>query len=271
MNLNLPRLRLTLAYDGTTFSGWQSQPGGNTIQDKLSLAAEEICGDRLLFHGSGRTDAGVHAIGQVAHVDVPHSANMRAEQWQAALNSRLPPAIRVISAEHCARGFHAQYSASGKTYQYRIGHCAVLPPQLHQRAWHLYGPLDLQSMQSAAELFLGHHDFVRFSASRGRDSQGRNQDPKDSCRHLTRLLIDRHPLHELADTPVIDIEFSGSGFLYKMVRMLTAAIVRAGQGKVDLALLSEMLADPSGEKWHHAAPAAGLTLVRVDYPLDSGD
>lgn len=260
------RLRLTLAYDGAPFNGWQSQPGDNTIQDHLSLAARKICGQDLVFHGSGRTDAGVHALEQVAHVDVPRSETMAAGNWLAALNSHLPATIRVVTAEPCDRDFHARYSCLGKTYRYRIAHCPVLPPQLHQRAWHLHGPLDLQGMQAASEILLGQHDFGRFCASRGKDARGRSQDPQDTRRRLTRITIDHHPLPDIADTPVIDLEFSGDGFLYKMVRMLSAAIVRAGQQKVQADTLREMLVNPAGEKWQHAAPAAGLTLVRVDYP-----
>jgi tRNA pseudouridine38-40 synthase len=260
------RIRLTIAYDGTPFAGWQSQPGGNTIQDHLQRAAAEICGQTLVFHGSGRTDAGVHALGQVAHVDVPASDTMGPKQWQAALNSTLPPTIRILHAKPCDEAFHAQYSCTGKTYRYRIAHAPVLPPQLHQRAWHLHGPLDLQSMESAGTAFLGYHDFACFCASRGKDASGRSQDPNDTRRHLRHINIQAHSLQEVADTPVIDIEFSGDGFLYKMVRMLSAALVRAAQGKVDTDTLRAMLANPAGEKWHHTAPAAGLSLTRVDYP-----
>lgn len=262
------RLRLTLAYDGAPFSGWQSQANGNTIQDLLIRAGEKICGRRLLFQGSGRTDAGVHATGQVAHVDIPQPSNMGASEWQAALNSKLPPSIRVVSATACQRSFHAQHSALEKSYRYRIAQGPVLMPQLHQRAWHLYDEFDLHVMQDAATLLEGYHDFFCFSVSRGKDSQGRSQDPDDTRRTLSSVILTRHSLAEHADTSVIDLEFTGNGFLYKMVRMLTGAIVRAGQGRTDLHDIETMLADPTGEKWHFSAPADGLTLIRVTYPLD---
>ena len=258
------RLRITIAYDGRDLSGWQSQLWVKTVQDELADASIEICGRRLIFHGSGRTDAGVHALGQVAHVDVPESETMGPEEWMAALNSRLAPTIRVVNSEEAAEDFHAQYAALGKTYRYRIAHGPVLLPQLAGRAWHLHGDLDPEAMAQAAELFIGEHDFGRFCASRGKDREGRSQDPENTRREIHGIGFVRRSA-EAGAGEILDLEFSGNGFLYKMVRMLTGAIARCGQGRLEIGEIEAMLANPGGERFSCVAPADGLTLMWVDY------
>ena len=252
------RLRLTIAYDGRPFEGWQSQPSGETIQDYLSAASARICGTALHFQGSGRTDAGVHASGQVAHVDVPPSGTMGPAQWQAALNAHLPETIRIMASVVAPEGFHAQYSTVTKTYRYRIAHRPVLPPQLAGRSWHIWGDLDADLLREAASALTGTHDFRRFSASRGTDRDGRNQDPADTTRTVHSI--------EISGSPEIDLRFTGDGFLYKMVRMLTAAIVRCAQGRMSLQEVGDHLAGPDGPRLQHCAPAAGLSLECVEYP-----
>lgn len=262
------RLLLVIAYDGQPFSGWQSQPGVPTIQDLLSVASKEICGESLLFHGSGRTDAGVHALGQVAHLDLPADNSMSPADWRSALNAHLPAEIRIIDACEAPANFHAQYSAKQKLYRYRIANCPVLPPQLAGRAWHLYGALDKDLMEQAAAVLTGTHDFRRFSATRGKARDGKPQDPDDTRRQVFSITIRRHLLADAIDCPVIDFEFCGSGFLYKMVRMLTGSIAKCAQGRLEISEIEGMLREPAtGERCRHNAPADGLSLVRVEYPF----
>src|ERR1700730_18387615 len=158
------RLKLIVAYDGAPFSGWQSQTNGNGVQDHLENAIAQICSERVRVHGAGRTDAGVHALAQCAHVDLP-SRRYESDRWVSALNGILPPAIRVMSCRFVSEAFHARFSAKGKTYRYRIWNAAVLPPFESGRAWHVVSPLDLDDMVIAAQEFCGEHDFFSFSAN----------------------------------------------------------------------------------------------------------
>ena len=246
------RLKLIVAYDGTPFAGWQSQAGGNTIQDYLEAAFRTVCGEAVRVHGSGRTDAGVHALAQCAHVDVP-AATLVPERWVHALNASLPPKIRVLRARYVSRDFHARFSAKGKTYRYRIWNDRVLPPFEIDRAWHVPVPLDLQALERAAAQFLGQHNFAGFAANRGKPEQS-------TVRTITAARLRRGGAG-------ITLDFSGDGFLYKMVRLMVGSIVRCGAGKMDPAELAERLrspAPPTGAS-RFVAPAHGLILVRVRY------
>lgn len=253
------RLKLVIAYDGHPFAGWQSQPSRQTIQDHLSAAAEAICGERLVFHGSGRTDTGVHAYGQVCHVDIPNSDSMLPEDWQRALNAHLPKTIRVLEASGTAPDFHAQKSAVGKTYRYEIYNAKVLPPHLLHRAWNISNELDDDRMFQATQILEGRHDFKRFSASRGKDSKGHSQDPVNTVRDVFSIQIQRQAER-------LTLDFSGSGFLYKMVRMLTGGIVLVGRRKMSCNDLTHLIEDPEGgPPCRSCAPADGLALVEVRY------
>src|SRR5437868_7514641 len=164
------RIKLVVSYDGRDFAGWQSQKHGNAIQDRLEAAFERICGTRVAVTGSGRTDSGVHALGQCAHVDVP-AAQFAAERWLKALNGVLPPTIRILRARFVPKSFHARFSAKDKVYRYRIINCAVRPPLEIGRAWHIAAPLDGNLLKRAAKLFIGRHDFGSFSANRGKEER----------------------------------------------------------------------------------------------------
>src|SRR5207247_2009040 len=166
----LRRLKLVISYDGRDFAGWQSQKHGNTVQDRLEEAFERVCGTRLAVTGSGRTDSGVHALGQCAHVDVP-AAQFAAERWLKALNGVLSPTIRILRARFVAQNFHARFSAKGKVYRYRIINGAVRPPLEIGRAWHIASPLDRELLGRAARLFVGRHDFAAFTANRGKEER----------------------------------------------------------------------------------------------------
>lgn len=254
------RLRLLVAYDGRPFRGWQSQVGGGTVQDVLEAALGKLCPGvaRVPVQGAGRTDAGVHARGQVAHADVPAAMFARFAatpgQWPAALNAHLPPEIRVRRADRAPTlDWHARFSATGKVYRYRLWNALVLDPFEIGRAWHLPGALDVPRLATAAEMFVGRHDFAAFAANRGRSEP-------DTTRTIHRVAVRR------GAGGLLTLEFAGDGFLYRMVRLLTGTLVRVGQGKMSEAVLHDLLARPAGRRSSFAAPAEGLYLVRVSYP-----
>ncbi|HEY5792370.1 MAG TPA: tRNA pseudouridine(38-40) synthase TruA [Chthoniobacterales bacterium] len=245
------KLKLVLAYDGQPYDGWQSQAGGNAVQDHLEAAVARICGGRVAVHGSGRTDAGVHAEGQVAHFSPPETSRMQPADWQRALNAGLPPRIRVMGCGFVPEAFHARFSALGKRYRYVICNRPVLPPAEVGRAWHLPMPLDFDRLQAAAQRCLGTHDFRSFAANRGRPE-------KDTVRRIT--------LARWKAGRDLTFEVEGDGFLYKMVRLLVGASVRVAQGKAEIGWIEDLLAHPALGRNSHVAPAGGLCLVRVRYP-----
>ena len=252
----MSRYRLTVAYDGRPFAGWQSQPGSPTIQDALEEAISLVLGDgnkRLRIHGSGRTDAGVHSTGQVAHFDAPEGSSLGATDWQRALNAHLPETIRVMDSEEVDADFHARFSATGKTYEYRIQHGEVLPPHEAGRAWHIRGAIDTDVLMRGLTAIEGRHNFHAFAASRG--------DASDLPDSQERTIFEASLAEEGS---VLILRFRGEGFLYKMVRLLTGGLVRCAQGKAGLEWFLGMLNHPS-DKCTHCAPAAGLYLVDVQY------
>ena len=246
------RLKLIVAYDGGPFAGWQSQSGGNTIQDHLEAALRTVAGETVRVHGAGRTDAGVHAIGQCAHVDVP-TRSLDSERWVHALNASLPPTIRVLRTRYVSADFHSRFSAKGKTYRYRIWNDRVLPPLELGRAWHVPAPLDPDAVRAATAMFVGTYDFAAFAANRGKPEQS-------TVRSISRAQV-------RGSGKSITVEFSGDGFLYKMVRLMVGSVVRCGLGKMHPAEIRERLASRSslaaGKQF--VAPAHGLILVRVRY------
>ena len=169
------RLKLTLAYNGTSFAGWQSQKHGNTIQDRLEKAIRQVVGKTVRVHGAGRTDAGVHALAQCAHIDLPNRARLPNE-WQRTLNALLPAEIRIMRARYVSNAFHARFSSIGKTYRYRIWAGPILPPFEVDRAWNVTAPLDFGKLSCAANLFAGKHDFAGFAANRGKQQASTVQD-----------------------------------------------------------------------------------------------
>ena len=253
------RFRLTIAYDGRPFEGWQSQPGGNTVQDVVEEAIASICPEIApVLHGSGRTDAGVSAAGQTAHFDVPSDWGMDARQWLRALNAQLPPLIRVIDATEADSSFHARFNAKRKIYRYRIFCGEVLPPLEHGLAWHLRS-LDPLQYTEAMQVFVGRHHFGAFSAKR--------RDGRDEGRDCERNIFELAPPDDVKPSPdwaVLDI--SGDGFLYKMVRFLAGTGVELTRGKLTEKKVQEWLATPqTKEKAPLCAPAAGLSLRKVSY------
>lgn len=250
------RLKLTLAYDGHPHDGWQSQPHGNTIQDLVEKAASATAKRTIRIHGSGRTDAGVHALAQVAHFEVPDGIRMEPANWVPALNTKLPPSIRVLDAELVSAGFHSRFSAVAKTYRYELDTGPVLSPFRHGRAWHDSRPLERDRLEAAIAAFLGRHDFEGYCARRGNETES-----TDHHRTLTRATLE-------PTATGWRLTFSGDGFLYKMVRLLVGTAVRVAQGRMPIAELAGLLDQPAGlprGRSSHCAPAAGLYLERVDY------
>ena len=246
------RLKFTVAYDGAPFAGWQSQTGGNTVQDHLEQAFAGVTGMKTRVHGAGRTDAGVHALAQCAHIELSDRA-LPAERWSFALNAALPPTIRVLHCRYERTGFHARFSAKGKVYRYRIWNDAILPPLELGRAWHVPAPLAPRRLSAAAELFVGRHDFAGFAANRGNPIS-------DTVRTIDSVKVRR-------SGKLIAIEFCGDGFLYKMVRLMVGSLVRCGSGRLDAEEIRQRLAGGkvSAGQQRYVAPAAGLFLVRVRY------
>ena len=241
---------MVVVYDGRPFQGWQSQAHHDTVQDRLEGAFAKLCGGaRIIVHGSGRTDAGVHARGQVAHVDLPDSWRHDAAQSRAALNAHLPPGIRILQTRFAPSSFHARFSARGKVYRYRIWNDPVLDPFEAGRAWHFPGVLDHGSLQAAADKMIGRHDFAAFAANRGKPEAS-------TMRTIRRVALRRRGA-------LLTLDFEGDGFLYKMVRLLTGSLVRCAQGRASLAWLDDLLA--GNAKTSFAAPAEGLYLMRVLY------
>jgi tRNA pseudouridine38-40 synthase len=243
------RLKLIVAYDGAPFAGWQSQSHRNTVQDHLERAFERVTGGVVRVHGAGRTDAGVHALAQCAHVDVLKFRP--ADRWIKALNALLPPAIRVLRSRNVSKDFHARLSAKGKIYRYRIWTAPILPPFEHGRAWHVARPLDLRALKAAVKHFVGTHDFGGFAANRGKPEPS-------TIRTINSVRVRQKG-------PCITIEFDGDGFLYKMVRLMVGALVKCALGKMHIEEITSRLHSGKVGSDRFVAPAEGLYLVRVRY------
>jgi len=244
------RLKLTLAYDGSAFAGWQSQKHGNTVQDRLEMAIARVVGKELRIHGAGRTDAGVHALGQCAHVDMPDRTRLPNE-WQKILNALLPPQIRIMRVRYVPQSFHARFSAKAKTYRYRIWTGSILPPFEVGRVWHVTRPIDFAKIPRGAKLFVGTHDFSGFAANRGKAEAS-------TIRTIQRATAKK-------SGNLIVIQFSGDGFLYKMVRMMVGALVEHSTGKISVDDIKQRFASKRITSPRFVAPAEGLTLVRIRY------
>lgn len=255
----MPRLKLTIAYDGAPWQGWQSQLNGQGIQDQIEAALAIIVKQPVALHGSGRTDTGVHAMAQIAHCEVPESLAMQPSNWIRGLNTHLPRSIRIVGCEAAAPDFHARFDAKGKVYRYRICRGDVLSPFEAGRAWHVHGELDLAALDGCATALVGTHNFARLCAFRGGPKEAATRgDPSATTRTIHRVAIS-------SEAKVLTIEFEGDGFLYKMVRLITGAMIHCARGGMSVGAFRELFASPDGPKNHQCAPADGLYLVRVLY------
>lgn len=254
--------KLTLAYDGTDYFGWQVQPDRVTIQGELANALERVTGERVLPQGSGRTDAGVHAQGQVASFAL--NAPIPAGNLRRALNRTLPESIRVLSAEAAPAEFHARHSVTAKTYEYRIFRGEICPPWTARYAWALPWPLDLARLQAAAQTIVGMHDFTSFAAS-DPDLTTREaaDEPAAPGREGNVRTVFASGWTEEGDLLICRVR--GNGFLHHMVRNLVGTFVDAGRGQMEPAEVGHILEARSRSAAGATAPARGLFLVSVEY------
>jgi tRNA pseudouridine38-40 synthase len=254
-------LKLTLAYDGSAFHGWQVQPGKPTIQGTLAEAIESLTGECLLPQGSGRTDAGVHALAQVATFQT--ASNVPTANFRTVLNHRLPPSIRVLSVDEMPEDFHARHSARAKRYHYRIWRGDVVPPFLARYVTHHPYPLDESAMQQAAALVTGEHDFTSFAAAdpdralRMAEASGENT-PPTNIRTIHESRFERHQ-----DELLYIVR--GSGFLHHMVRNLVGTFLLVGKGTIAPLDIPAIISARDRRAAGPTAPAEGLYLVEVEY------
>ncbi|WP_050727549.1 tRNA pseudouridine(38-40) synthase TruA [Vulgatibacter incomptus] len=243
-------LKLTLEYDGTDFVGWQVQPNGRTVQEVLEGAlARLLGGESVRVTGAGRTDAGVHALGQVATFRTARELPLQA--FEKGLNAILPDDVAVVSAEEVAEGFDARRSASGKRYVYRISNRPGRSPLRRRTHWELFRPLDVEAMQAAADRLLGEHDFSAFRAA--------DCPAKTTVRILRRLDVRAGAAGEIVITA------EATAFLKHMVRNLVGTLVEVGLGKREAGTMPALLASGDRRLAGRTAPAKGLVMEEVFY------
>ena len=278
----MPSFKITIAYDGTDYVGWQRQASGVSIQGLLEDALRELDGGAVAVAGAGRTDAGVHALGQVAGFALTRA--IAADVVVRALNARLPDSVRVVGGEEVAADFHPRFAARSKTYRYRIWNADVMSPFERRYAWHVIGPLDVEAMNAAARALEGRHDFAAF--------QGTGSDVKTTERTITSSLVlppslklRRTAVAQSAEAgrqaqderrkgslmvssnhePVISYQVTGDGFLRHMVRAIAGTLVEIGRGRRPPEWIREVIAARDRGAAGPTAPAAGLFLVRIEY------
>ena len=261
----MPNFKLTIAYDGTSYSGWQVQPGRVTLQETLERVLHKITGETTRVTASGRTDAGVHALGQV--VSFQSSTKLEPPVLQKALNAELPHDMAILAACHAADDFHAIASARRKRYRYVLHDGPTRDVFARQYSWHCHTRLDEAAMQRAAQALVGRHDFKSFETS--------GSERETSVRTVFELTITRGqgghaglpsggvPVGDSCDFVVLEIE--ADGFLYNMVRAIVGTLVEVGQGRRAECWPTEVLAACDRRAAGRTAPAHGLMLVRVDY------
>lgn len=246
--------KLTLAYDGADFFGWQVQPERSTVQGELQAAIERVTGERPLPQGSGRTDAGVHALAQVASFELESSIPVGG--LHIALNRTLPAAIRVLAVEQAAPAFHARKSAKAKSYRYRIFRQEICPPFLARYVHHHPFPLNEEAITFAADVVTGEHDFTSFAASD--PEKGTEDEPPNNVREIFSSNWRRN-----GDEFVYEVR--GSGFLHHMVRNLVGTFLLIGKGTLTRDDLKRILDARDRSLAGATAPAGGLYLVSVEY------
>jgi tRNA pseudouridine38-40 synthase len=246
--------KLLLQYDGTDFHGWQIQGELRTVQGELTRALSLIDGRDVVVHGSGRTDAGVHAEGQVASVEIQREISVA--KLRNAINGNVGKDLRVLEAEVVSGEFHARYSALGKTYLYRIVNVPVMSPFWARYAHHEARPLDLAQMKAAAELFIGKHDWTAFSAAQS--------DVEDRVRTIAALEISER-LDERSRSTLVEIRVSADGFLRYMVRAIAGTLLSIGRGELDPTAVTQAIETGVRPVIAATAPPCGLTLVSVRY------
>jgi tRNA pseudouridine38-40 synthase len=253
-------LKLTVEYDGAGYCGWQRQrgsaaEGAPSVQATLERAVAEIAGEHVPVIGAGRTDAGVHALGQVASLVT--GSRIPAERFAAALNAHLPPDVRVVAAEDVPDGFHARYDAVARTYRYEILNRPGPPALLRGLVHHVPEPLDVGAMRAAAEPFAGRHDFVAY--------RGAGSPTRTTICSVGSVLVERGDGAHAEAAACVRIVITADRFLRHMVRMIAGTLVRVGLGRLPVSAPGEFLADPDNRRTGPTAPPHGLYLVRIDY------
>ena len=246
------KFRLTIAYDGTCYQGWQVQKIGTGVQEKIEEALGKLFPSRPRLHSSSRTDTGVHALGMVAHFEAPQGAwKQSGRKLALALNAWLPEDIRIVSASRTRKDFHARFDAAGKQYRYFVWNDPAMNPLIRHTAWHVPRPLNLAAMRRAASSFVGRHDFKSFAAN------------QSYLRESTVRTISRSELRKSGRLLSFIIE--GDGFLYKMCRGIVGTLVQVGLGKFSPEEIKMILAKKDRRVAGMSAPAHGLVLWKVKY------
>jgi len=246
------KFKLTIAYDGTQYEGWQVQKTGTGVQEKVEGALAKLFPSHPRVHGSSRTDTGVHALGMVAHFEAPPAeCKMSPRKLAIALNAWLPEDVRVLSAARAPQAFHARFGAAGKQYRYFVWNHAAMNPLIRHTAWHVPRPLDLRAMRAAAPMFVGKRDFQSFAANPGYAKAS-------TVRTLTRCDLKQRG-------PVLTFIIEGDGFLYKMCRGIVGTLVQVGLGKFPADEVRRMLEKRDRRVAGMTAPAHGLVLWKVSY------
>ena len=251
---SMRNLKLILAYDGSEFSGWQVQPDATTVQGTLASAIGRVTGEKVLPQGSGRTDAGVHALKQV--VTFVTESSVPAENLLKALNDILPASVRVLDVAEVPAEFHARHSARAKSYRYRIQRAAICPPFLARYVWHYPYPLNENAMAQAAELLVGEKDFTSFAAVD--PERGREGVPVSNVRTIFSSLWER-----CGEEFIYSVR--GSGFLHHMVRNFVGTFILVGKGSLQVQDITRILEARNRSAAGATAPARGLYLVEVEY------
>jgi len=249
MEINMRNIKLTIEYDGKDFNGWQKQPDKLNIQGTIEKAIEQITGEVVDLNASGRTDRGVHALGQVANFKT--NSNLPIEKFPIALNSNLKKSIRIKQAEEVEENFHSRLSCKRKTYRYVINNSQYGTAIYRNLETHIPMKLDIEKMQEAVKYFVGEHDFKAFKAS-GTSS-------KSSVRTIYDAKVIKMPDDK------IWIELTGSGFLYNMVRIISGTLVEVGMGKIEPKEIEDIIKSQKRENAGKTLPPQGLYLVNVEY------
>jgi len=247
--------KLTIAYDGTDFHGWQYQTGKPTVQGEIVSVLRRLTQEYVQLLGAGRTDAGVHALGQVASFRT--QSTLSAAEFQRALNALLPPTIRIVEAEEKGPDFSARWSAKGKVYRYRIYRGKVVPPTLWRYVLHYPFPLDEQAMQEAAARFVGVHDFSSFAASSGSEDDDRE-------RNMERKIYSTE-LKQTDDGEELWFTVHGRSFLRYMVRKMVGTLLEVGRGRLTPDDIDKLFALKDRSKSGPTVPPQGLVMVSVDH------
>ncbi len=246
------KFKLTIAYDGAAYQGWQVQKIGTGVQEKIEGALAKLFPSKPRLHSSSRTDTGVHALGMVAHFELPRAEfKMPVRRLALAINAGLPEDIRVLAAARAPKGFHARFDAAGKQYRYFVWNHPAMNPLIRFTAWQVPRGLDFDTMRAAARMFVGKHDFRSFTANRGDELE-------DAVRRLTRCEIKRNG-------PLVTFIIEGDGFLYKMCRGIVGTLVQIGYGRFPASEVRTMLAHRDRRVAGMNAPAHGLVLWKVFY------